>query len=63
MSTDPKAYLWISAAIQRSADAQEVTAARTIRRQILTMMPPTWLAELDRKVAQHVQSGGFNDGD
>jgi TPR repeat protein len=50
-----KAYMWISAAIQRSTKAEEVTAAQAIRQQILTMMPPTWLAELDHKVAQHLQ--------
>lgn len=50
-----KAYLWISAAIQRSTDAEEVAAARAIRQHILAVMPPTWLAELDRKVAQHMQ--------
>lgn len=50
-----KAYVWISAAIQRSMDAEEVAAARAIRQQILVVMPPTWLAELDRKVAQHLQ--------
>lgn len=58
-----KAYLWISAAIQRSSDAKEMTAARTIRQQILTVMPPTWLAELDRKVAQHIQPDNFNHDD
>ncbi|MGV8712001.1 MAG: tetratricopeptide repeat protein, partial [Nitrosomonas sp.] len=38
-----KAYLWISAAIQRSSDAKEMTAARTTRQQNLTVVPPTWL--------------------
>ncbi len=50
-----KAYLWISAAIQRSEDAEEILAARSIRQQILTIMPETWLAELDQKIAQHLQ--------
>ena len=50
-----KAYLWTSAAIQRSADAEEVTAARAIRQQILAVMPETWLDELDQKIAQHLQ--------
>ena len=50
-----KAYLWISAAIQRSNNMEEIAAAQAIRQQILAVMPQTWLAELDRKVAQHVQ--------
>jgi TPR repeat protein len=50
-----KAYMWISAAIQQSNDAQEVAAAQAMRQQILALMPPTWLAELDRKVARHLQ--------
>lgn len=58
-----KAYLWISAVLQRSSDAQEVIAARAIRQQILAVMPPTWLAELDHKVAQHVQPDNFNHND
>lgn len=50
-----KAYLWISVAIQRSEDAEELLAAQSIRQQILAIMPETWLAELDQKVAQHLQ--------
>lgn len=50
-----KAYLWISAAIQRSEDTEEILAAQSIRQQILAIMPKTWLAELDRKIAQHLQ--------
>lgn len=50
-----KAYLWISAAIRQSNDTEEVAAARAIRQQILAVMPQTWLAELDRKVTQHMQ--------
>ncbi|MDO8894785.1 tetratricopeptide repeat protein [Nitrosomonas sp.] len=51
-----KAYLWISAAIQRSEDSDEILAARSIRQQILAIMPETWLAELDQKIAQHLGS-------
>lgn len=58
-----KAYLWISAAIQQSEDTEEIAAAQEIRQQILAVMPPTWLAELDRKVAQHVQPDNFNHDD
>ncbi|PSJ18891.1 tetratricopeptide repeat protein [Nitrosomonas supralitoralis] len=50
-----KAYLWLSATIQRSEDMEEITAAKMILEQILVVMPQTWLAELDQKVAQHLQ--------
>lgn len=50
-----KAYLWISAAIQRSEVAEEILAAQSIRQQILAIMPETWLAELDQKITQHLQ--------
>ncbi len=49
-----KAYLWISASLQRSTNAEELAAARTIHQKILTVMPPAWLTELDRKVTQHI---------
>ena len=60
-----KAYLWISAAIQQSEDTEEIAAAQEIRQQILAVMPQTWLAELDRKVAQHVRPDKtvFSSGD
>ena len=50
-----KAYVWTSAAIRQSNDVKEVTAARAMRQQILAVIPAAWLAELDRKVAQHLQ--------
>ncbi len=50
-----KAYLWISAAIQRSEDTEEILAAQSIRQKILAIMPENWLAELDQKIAQHLQ--------
>ena len=50
-----KAYLWISVAIQRSEDAEEILAAQSIREQILVIMPETWLADLDQKIAQYLQ--------
>ena len=50
-----KAYMWLSAAIQRSQDPEETAAAKTITQQILTVMPENWLAGLDQKVAQHLQ--------
>lgn len=50
-----KAYMWLSAAIQHSQNPEETIAAKTIMQQILAIMPETWLAELDQKVAQHLQ--------
>lgn len=50
-----KAYLWLSAATQRSEDRKEVAAAKEILQQILTVMPQTWRADLDMKVSQHLQ--------
>ena len=52
-----KAYLWLSAATQQSKNPEEITAAQEMLQQILAMMPETWLAELDQKVAQHLQEG------
>ena len=50
-----KAYLWLSAALQQSQDPEEIPAAKSMLRQILTVMPKTWLTGLDQKVAQHLQ--------
>lgn len=50
-----KAYLWLCAAIQRSGNPEEVAAAKEMLQQILAVMPETWLAELNQKVAQHLQ--------
>ncbi len=50
-----KAYLWISVATQRSEDAEEKLAAHAIRQKILAVLPHSWLAELDQKIAQHLQ--------
>lgn len=51
-----KAYLWLSAATRLSENKEEKSAAQKIRQQILTVIPSTWLAELDRKVARHLQA-------
>lgn len=51
-----KAYLWLSAATQLSKNKEEKSAAQKIRQQILAVIPSTWLAELDRKVARHLQA-------
>jgi len=50
-----KAYLWLSATIQQSQDPEEISVAKSLLQQILAVMPETWLAELDQKIAQHLQ--------
>lgn len=50
-----KAYLWLSAATHQSQDPEEISAAKSMLQQILAVMPKTWLAELDQKIAQHLQ--------
>ncbi|SEF68528.1 tetratricopeptide repeat protein [Nitrosomonas ureae] len=50
-----KAYLWLSAALQQSQDPEEISVAKSMVQQILAVMPNTWLAGLDQKVAQHLQ--------
>jgi TPR repeat protein len=49
-----KAYMWLSAAAQQSGNPEEVVAAKEILRQILAVMPTTWLTALDQKVTQHL---------
>lgn len=49
-----KAYVWLSATVQRSENPEEIHAAKEMLQQILAVMPATWLAELDHKVAQHL---------
>ncbi len=50
-----KAYLWLSATIQQSQDSEEISVAKSLLQQVLADMPETWLAELDQKIAQHLQ--------
>jgi len=49
-----KAYVWLSATVQRSENPEEIITAKEILQKILAVMPKTWLAELDHKVAQHL---------
>lgn len=49
-----KAYVWLSASVQRSENPQEIMTAKEMLQQILAVMPTTWLAELDHEVAQHL---------
>lgn len=50
-----KAYVWLSAALQRSESPNEQSESKQMLQQILAIMPETWLAGLDQKVAQHLQ--------
>jgi TPR repeat protein len=50
-----KAYLWLSAALQRSENMNELAESKKMLQQILAVMPETWLTELDQKVAQYLQ--------
>jgi len=50
-----KAYLWLSATLQRSENPHELTESKQMLQQILTIMPETWRPDLDQKVAQHLQ--------
>jgi len=47
-----KAYMWLSAAVERSNDEAEVRQARMMLDGIKTEMPPTWLPSLDEKLAE-----------
>lgn len=50
-----KAYLWLSATLQRSENPNELAESKRMLEQILTMMPETWLSELNQKVMRHLQ--------
>lgn len=49
-----KAYLWLSATVQRSQEPLELVESKKILEQISTVMPKTWVPELDLKVAHHL---------
>lgn len=49
-----KAYLWLSAAVQRSQNREEAAASAQMLEQIRNVMPKAWAPELDAKVAEHV---------
>lgn len=49
-----KVYLWVSAAKASLRDPALLAAADTLLASVLTVMPPEWRPELDRKVAAHL---------
>lgn len=49
-----KAYLWVSAATKSLAGDQKLASEKLLA-EILVVMPPTWVAELDAKVSAHME--------
>lgn len=50
-----KAYLWLSVATKQSKQPLELIEAKKILKQILAVMPKTWLPELNHKITLHLQ--------
>ena len=49
-----KSYMWLSATAQRSTDAGELEQTKAMLKQVLAIMPETWIADLDERVAAHL---------
>lgn len=49
-----KAYLWLSAALQRINDPLETERAMAMLERVKSFMPESWRPELDAKVARHL---------
>ncbi len=49
-----KAYMWLSATAKRSTDQEEQKNIQVMLEQVLAIMPPTWVATLDERVATHL---------
>ena len=49
-----KTYLWLSATKRASDNPEETAKAAQMLEQINKIMPQTWLADLDKKVDQHL---------
>lgn len=50
-----KAYLWLSAVIERSAEQAEIRATTKLLSEIKERMPESWLPSLNEKLAHHLQ--------
>ena len=50
-----KAYMWLSATLQRTEDAEQRKQAREMMEKVRDVMPETWTADLDAKVDAHLQ--------
>lgn len=49
-----KIYLWNSAAKSRTVDPSQLAEVERIEKMVLSVMPPSWRPDLDRKVAEHL---------
>jgi TPR repeat protein len=49
-----KLYMWLQVTIERSGDDTEQTEARNMLAEVMQLIPESWLAELNEKVANHV---------
>jgi len=50
-----KAYLWLSAAAQRSQNEDELRESKELLEKIASLMPKTWLGPLNKKLDEHLQ--------
>jgi len=50
-----KAYMWLSATLQRTEDAEQRKLAGEMMEKVRGVMPETWTADLDTKVDAHLQ--------
>lgn len=50
-----KAYLWLSATLKRTDNAEERSQASGMLEKILEVIPETWISELDKKVDDHMK--------
>jgi len=55
-----KAYLWLSAAAQRSQQASELRKSEHLLAEIAKVMPKAWLANLNKKLNEHLRLYPFN---
>lgn len=49
-----KAYLWLTATVQRADSAETRARADALRGKVLSIMPSTWQVALDARVAEHL---------
>jgi hypothetical protein len=53
-----KLYMWLQVSLQSSTDQAERDEAGEMLEQVLLVMPVTWQAVLDQRVAEHLQKSG-----
>ena len=47
--------MWLSAAAARSADPEQKRLAEKALKRVVTIMPPQWATDLDKKVEAHLK--------